>query len=51
MIKKTNQQSAFWQSKQQSLLKVYLEKELELNERIVFENNDSPSKNTSLALF
>ena len=40
VIKKTNQQSVFWQSKQQSLLKLYLEKELELNERIVFENND-----------
>ena len=40
VIKKTNQQTVFWQSKQQSLLKLYLEKELELNERIVFENND-----------
>lgn len=40
VIKKTNQQSVFWQSNNQSLLKVYLDKEQKLNERIVAENKD-----------
>lgn len=40
VLKKTNHQSAFWKSNKQSLLRVYLEKELELKQRIVAENKD-----------
>ncbi|MFD1316537.1 UDP-glucose--hexose-1-phosphate uridylyltransferase [Namhaeicola litoreus] len=40
VLKKSKQQSEFWLKKNQSLLKVYLEKELKLNERIITENKD-----------
>ncbi len=38
--KKTLQQKEYWERNNQSLLKDYLEQELQLKERIVFENDD-----------